>query len=58
MQQVNSEDLNNSDKGVLVVARRLEQSFTGTAGFVECYWYVVGSTCHQSFKEGQPVNQS
>ena len=50
-------DLSDFDKGQIVMARRLGQSISKTAGLVGCSWYAVVSTYQKWSKEGQPVNR-
>ncbi|MCI4384884.1 hypothetical protein PGIGA_G00043950 [Pangasianodon gigas] len=50
-------DLSDFDKGQIVMARRLGQSISKTAGLVGCSRYAVVSTYQKWSKEGQPVNQ-
>ncbi|KAM9476718.1 uncharacterized protein Hap1MRO34_009737 isoform 1-T6 [Clarias gariepinus] len=50
-------DLNDFEKGQIVMARRLGQSISQTAGLVGCSRYAVVSTYQKWSKEGQPVNR-
>ena len=49
-------DLRDSDKGQIVMARRLSQSISNTTGLVGCSWYAVVSTYQKWSEEGQLVN--
>lgn len=50
-------DLSDFDKCQIVMARRLGQSISKTAGLVGCSRYAVVSTYKKWSKEGQPVNR-
>lgn len=50
-------DLSDFDKGQIVMARRLGQSISKTAGLVGCSRYAVVSTYQKWTKEGHPVNR-
>uniref|UniRef100_A0A3Q1K3H4 Uncharacterized protein n=1 Tax=Anabas testudineus TaxID=64144 RepID=A0A3Q1K3H4_ANATE len=52
-----SKDLSDFDKGQIVMARRLGQSISQTAGLVGCSRCAVVSTYKKWIKEGQPVNR-
>lgn len=52
-----SKDLSDFDKGQIVMARRLGQSISQTAGLVGCSRCAVVSTYKKWTKEGQPVNR-
>ncbi|KAF3698668.1 Transposable element Tc1 transposase [Channa argus] len=52
-----NKDLSDFDKGQIVMARRLGQSISQTAGLVGCSRCAVVSTYKKWIKEGQPVNR-
>lgn len=50
-------DLSNFDRGQIVMARRLRQSFCKTAGLVACSWSAVVSTVHRNIIYNHKVSK-